>query len=519
MYKPRALSAIDFYKADHRSQYPTGTELVYSNFTPRSARLGKMIADYFDNKVVVWGIQGMIKGLLIELWDKSFFQQPQAKVVAHYKRRMDTSLGPDKISMEHIIALHDLGYLPIEIKALPEGSLCPINMPVLTIKNTIDEFFWLTNYLESSMSSCLWKYMTSATIALQYRRILNHWCEITGGTAGFVPFQAHDFSFRGTSGIEDAIMCGSGHLLSFTGSDTVLAIDFLEDYYGADCEKEFIAGSVPATEHSVMCMGGEDDERGTYLRLLTELYPSGFVSIVSDTWDYWHVITETVPSLKAEILAREGKFVVRPDSGDPVRIICGYNEDELVRTEDGKVYRHNLQEIAGVSTGLVEITEAEAKGSIQCLWDTFGGTITANTYKTLDSHIGLIYGDSITMERAEQIFTRLAAKGFSSDNVVFGVGSFTYEYVTRDTLGFAMKATAGVVNGQPRDIFKSPKTDKGDKRSAKGLLSMHINSNGYHLLQQCTPEVEQTGELKTVFLNGQLTHETTLAEVRKRLHG
>jgi nicotinamide phosphoribosyltransferase len=509
MFNSRAISAIDFYKADHRPQYPNGTELVSSNFTPRSARLGKIIAEYFNNCVVVWGLQAMCMALLIDLWNKTFFSQPLGKVVAHYKKRMDKSLGVGAIDVNHIIALHNLGYLPIEIKALEEGTLCPIGVPVFTIKNTLPEFFWLTNYLEPSLSACLWKYMTSATIAYQYRKIIDSWCDKTGGTKGLVPFQAHDFSFRGMSGLEDAVMSGSGHLLSFTGSDTVLAIDFLEDYYGADSEKEFIAGSVPATEHSVMCMGGEDDERATYHRLLTELYPNGLVSIVSDTWDYWNVITNIIPSLKAEILNRNGKFVVRPDSGDPVRIIGGYLPDELSLNDNATGY---------CAKDGSPLTEAEIKGSIQCLWDTFGGTVTDKGFKTLDSHIGLIYGDSITLERAEKIFELLAAKGFSSDNVVFGVGSYTYEYVTRDTFGFAMKATYGVVNGVGRDIHKDPKTDSGVKKSAKGLLAVMKEDSKLVLKQQCTPEEEQQGELTTLFKDGKLVRQTTLEEVRARLH-
>ena len=156
--------------------------------------------------------------------------------------------------------------------------------------------------------------------------------------------------------------------------------------------------------------------------MITETYPAGIVSIVSDTWDYWKVITEFIPTLKSEILARDGKVVIRPDSGDPVKIICG--------DPDAKP------------------GSPEFKGSVECLWETFGGTETATGYKLLDGHIGLIYGDSITLERCEAICSQLEAKGFASTNVVFGIGSYTYQYVTRDTFGFAMKATYGEVNGK-----------------------------------------------------------------------
>ena len=204
-----------------------------------------------------------------------------------------------------------------------------------------------------------------------------------------------------------------------------------------------IGGSVPATEHSVMCMGTKDNEIGTFERLITELYPTGIVSIVSDTWDFWQVITEYLPQLKSRIVARDGKVVIRPDSGDPVKIIVG-DKDAVPGSP-------------------------EYKGAIECMWEVFGGTVTEKGYKLLDSHIGLIYGDSITLQRQEAILGGLKEKGFASFNVVLGIGSFTYEYVTRDTYGFAMKATYGEVNGEPRNIFKDPKTDDGTKKIRKRL--------------------------------------------------
>jgi len=249
------LTAIDFYKADHRSQYPEGTTEVYSNFTARSSKLGKVMKETFDDKIVFFGLQYFIKDFLIDSWNKNFFEKDKDKVVARYKRRMDLSLGEDAISMEHIEALHDLGYLPFKIKALPEGTRVPIGVPVLTIVNTHPEFFWLTNYIETIISSYLWKPITSATTAFEYKKILTQYAQKTGTALDFIPFQSHDFSFRGMSSLQDAVISGAAHLTSFWGTDTVPAIDLLEDYYGADAEKEMIGCSVPATEHSVMCMG------------------------------------------------------------------------------------------------------------------------------------------------------------------------------------------------------------------------------------------------------------------------
>lgn len=308
----------------------------------------------------------------------------------------------------------------------------------------------------------------------------------------FIPWQGHDFSFRGMSGIEDAVMSGAGHLLSFAGTDTIPAIDFLEQYYNADCTKELIGGSVPATEHSVMCMGSAEGELGTFERLISTIYPTGIVSIVSDTWDFWQVITEFLPMLKDKILARDGKVVIRPDSGDPVKIIIG-DKDAVPGSP-------------------------EYKGAIACMWETFGGTITEQGYKLLDGHIGLIYGDGITTERQQAILKGLKVQGFASYNVVLGLGSFTYEYVTRDTFGFAMKATYGEINGVGRDIFKDPKTDDGTKKSARGLLQVYRKEDGKLAMKdQCTEEEKMQGELKTVFKDGKLVVDHTLGEIRERI--
>lgn len=478
----------DGYKVGHKFQYPQGTTLVYSNLTPRKARNSEV------NEIVFFGLQYFIKEYLIHQFNEDFFKRPKAEVIKEYARRMDTYLGKDSITYQHIADLHDLGYLPLEIKALPEGSLVPMRVPIFTIKNTLPEFFWLTNMLETVLSAVLWKPSTSATTAFEYLRTFTRYAKDTvGDDLSFIPWQGHDFSFRGMSGIEDAVMSGAGHLLSFSGTDTIPAIDFLERYYNADAEKELIGGSVPATEHSVMCMGTQGDEIGTFERLIGQVYPAGIVSIVSDTWDFWQVITEFLPKLKSKILARNGKVVIRPDSGDPVKIIIG--------DEDAKP------------------GSPEYKGAIECMWETFGGTVTPKGYKLLDSHIGLIYGDSITTERQRAILDGLKKKGFASYNVVLGIGSYTYEYVTRDTFGFAMKATYGEVDGVGRDIFKDPKTDDGTKKSAKGLMQVYRDpSTGKLTLKdQCTWEEEGQGELKTVFKDGKLLVDSTLAEIRERV--
>lgn len=484
---------LDGYKTDHKSQYPQGTEFVYSNLTARSSEYFKSPLGKLD-KTVFFGLQGFVEEYLVKSWNEGFFNRPKEFVVAEYKRRMDSYLGEGAVDVSHIAALHDLGYLPIRIEALPEGSSVDIKVPYLTIVNTHPDFFWITNYLETVISNSLWKSITTATTAFEFRKILKKYVEITGANKDFMNWQLHDFSMRGMSSSEDAARCGAAHLAAGNfGTDTLPAIDYLEEYYNADVTKELVGGSVPATEHSVMCMGTESGEYETFKRLITEVYPTGVVSIVSDTWDYWNVLTVTAPALKQEIMSRQpnaiglSKVVFRPDSGDPVKIICGDSE--------------------------APVGSPEYKGSVEVLWDTFGGTVNDKGFKTLDQHVGLIYGDSITLDRLDQILNGLKDKGFAADNVVFGVGSYTYQYVTRDTLGMAMKATYGVVNGTPRNIAKNPKTGSG-KKSACGLLNV-VGTNGNYSLEDNQQASNTSGNMMTVFEDGVVLNKTSLFDIRE----
>ena len=492
-----AILLTDGYKLDHRRQYPEGTQYVYSNWTPRSCA-------YYpeaEEGVVVFGIQYFIMEYLISRMQESFFRVSKVEAVHWFKRRIDTFLGPDnQVGTEHIEALWDLGYLPIEIKALPEGSLCPIRVPALTLINTMPEFFWVTNYLETLISTSLWLPMTSATSARLYKKELLRHAKKTGFENDFLGFMVHDFSMRGMAGVEAAIMSGMAHLTSFVGSETIPAIEALEEYYFADADKELIAATVPATEHSVMCAGGKEDEFETFRRLITEVYPKGFISIVSDTWDFWQVITDYVPRLKEDILAREGRVIIRPDSGVPEDIICGVDPAKYTKEEYEALPEHIK------------------KGAYECLWDVFGGTVNEKGYKVLDSHIGMIYGDSITLERQKTIYARLEAKGFAATNLVLGVGSYTYQYKSRDALGFAMKATWCQVNGEGREIFKDPKTDDGVKKSLKGLIKVNLVDGKYVATDQVTKEEEEIDtQLETVFINGELVVRHSLEEIRKRV--
>jgi nicotinamide phosphoribosyltransferase len=457
----------DFYKVGHIDQYPEGTTLIYSNFTPRKSRMPGI------NHCVFFGLQAFIREILIEKFDNEFFNKDIDAIMDNYKQVMKECLGADK-DYNHIRTLHKLGYLPIEIRALPEGAIVPFGVPALTIHNTLPEFFWITNMLETMLSSYLWGMCTTATMAREYRLILDTYAKKTSDNPGFVDYQAHDFSFRGMSSIESAMRLGVGHLLYFKGTDTIPAILFSNKYYHTDFS---IGQSVSATEHSVMSAGGKDTELETYRRLINNVYPSGIVSIVSDTWDLYNVVDNYLPLLKDDILKREGKVVIRPDSGDPANIICG----------NGYITNND--------------SSSEEKGLIQRLWDIFGGTINSKGYKELDPHIGAIYGDSITLERCRDICQRLEKKGFASTNIVFGIGSYTYQYNTRDTFGWAMKATYAEINGVGVAITKDPKTDDGTKKSHSGLLKVVADNGSYKVIQNVTKEqlLEKDNELKIVF--------------------
>lgn len=475
----------DGYKVGHIHQYPDGTEIIASNCTARSTRRPN------TDKVVFAGLQYFLKEYLIKQWNENFFSKPVEEVVHKFNRRINNYIVPNNVGDQHIRDLHSLGYLPIVILALPEGTEYPIKVPCLVIWNTDERFGWLTNYLETILSTSIWGPCTSATTAHQYKKLLMKYAAETVGDTSFVQWQGHDFSFRGMFGLEAACMSGAAHLFSFTGTDTVPAIDFLEEYYNADCEKELIGGSVAATEHSVMCAGGADNEIGTFRRLIHDVYPSGIVSIVSDTWDYWNTITSIARELKDEIMNRDGKVVFRPDTGDPVKVVVGdENADK---------------------------NSPEYKGSIECLWEIFGGKVNEKGYKELDPHVGLIYGDSITLERAAAICEGLKRKGFASTNIVFGIGSYTYQYVTRDTDGYAVKATYAKINGENKEIFKSPKGAEF-KKSAKGLTAVFKDENGeFYLKDQATWDEVLNCEFVKVFEDGKLIKDYSLQEVRNNL--
>ena len=553
----------DSYKMFHHLMYPKGITLLFSNMTPRSyKRIG-------CKKSVFFGLQYYIKEYMINQWNELFFNKPLEDVVKEYKRFHKHFSFVD-VSTEHIEKLHNLGYLPLEIKALEEGSLVDEKVPYYTIHNTHPDFAWLVNFLETQMSTVIWDLTTNATISKMYRNILDKWAIKTTGSINGVEWQGHDFSMRGRSSIETCLN-QAGHLLSFNGTDTIPAVLMLEKYYNANIEQELIGSSVPASEHSVMTSYGKEDELGAFKRLMQQ-FPAGILSIVSDSFDLWKVCTEFLPLLKEDILNRNGKLVIRPDSGNPVDIICGvgtkyqdiskyfpegeilpeyfcrflldevreetphgehgdveYEQTYIVRGELIKAKIHNISwnrydkqyyyidmwDKANITIEKLEFKPSD-KGVIELLWDVFGGSINEQGYKVLDSHIGAIYGDSITLDRAEEICKKLEEKGFASTNIVFGIGSYTFNCNTRDSLGIAVKSTYCEVDGECREIFKDPITDDGIKKSAKGLLAV-IDGK---LVDKTNWDVVNSdkNDLQTVFKDGVLIKDLSLNQIREKLN-
>lgn len=533
------LLAIDFYKADHIRQYPANTTKVYANLTPRSSRL---YTGTHKDSIVVFGLQMFILEYLIEAFNTYFFARTKSDVIDEYRQFMFSTLGPDSVTLLQFEALHDLGYLPLKIRALDEGELCPINVPCIVIENTHPGFYWLTNYIETILSSYLWGPMTNATIAFNYRTLIDQAAAETSDAPSFAMFQGHDFSARGLHGPESMYRDQISHLLSFAGTDTCLAIRGAHDFYQADYTKELVGTSVPATEHSVMMMGQQGNELATFKRLITELYPAGIVSIVSDTWNLWTVLTDYAAQLKDDILNRTpnslglAKVVFRPDSGNPVDIICGSPYYYGVVTDANTLTEAVHTVIAANKTQFTwnnkhydidhlstpeDTIPPEWIGALECLWNVFGGTINSKGYKVLNPRVGLIYGDSITIPRLQAIFARMKAKGFASDNIVFGIGSYTYNYSTRDTFGFAIKATYGEVDHIGRNLQKDPITDSGVKKSATGKLAVvRDDHNQLTLVQNASDELIESdrNELKLVYEDGILKRRHTLSDIRSRLH-
>lgn len=484
MNKTNPMLLIDYYKAVHAEMLPQKMTRSVSYFTPRMSRI-----DRWD-KVVMFGLQGMIKTYLIDYFNQEFFDRPFAEVIAEYKRVLDNTLGQKVYGIEKIEKLHRLGYLPIEIVALPEGTRVPVHVPMFGITNTHPDFAWLPQALESLISAESWHPMIAATVGYTYRQIVNRYYDLTCDDTIDRAKALGAFDFRGEECTESAIKAGAGWCLSFLNTATVPVVPYLEETYCCDCTKEPVAFGSPSTEHAVMCSNYavDGDEITLLRRLLTEIYPNTSFSAVLDSYDYWNVIDNILPQLKKEIMAHNGCMLMRGDSGDCVEVVT--------RT----VFR---------------------------LWEEFGGTINSKGYKVLDPHVKAIYGDSITVQRCEEIYRILMENGFACSNVALGVGSFSFQCIeedgmlkpfTRDTFSSCIKATYCEIDGKPYPIFKDPK-DGGFKKSQKGCCVV-FEENGRLQYRDGLDwqEAAKDNLLQTVFKDGVLTKEQSLQEIRNRLH-
>lgn len=493
MFKLNPLLESDFYKQVHWNQYPKDVTKVVSYFVPRATRLKD------DNHLIMFGLQSFIQEVLIEDFNEFFFGRSKPEVVAEYKRLLDNTLGEGLCGIERIAELHDLGYLPIEIKALPEGTRVPMGVPMFEISNTHPNFAWLTNALESVISCEMWHGMVSANVGYRYRKIVDKFYDLTCDDS--IPHRRAlgDFSMRGQESKRSAYKSSAGWLLSFVNTATVPAIPYMEKYYDCDCTKEEVGFGAVSTEHSVMCsnFAVDGDEITMIKRLLTEIYPNTSFSMVSDSYDYWNLVDNILPQCKKEILNHNGCLLVRGDSGDPVQVVTD---------------------------------------TVFHLWEQFGGSINSKGYKVLDPHVKAIYGDSITPQRAEKIYTILEQNGFAASNVSLGVGSFSMQCLeeidgddnrklnpyTRDTFGIAIKATyAEDEDGNPIMIFKNPK-ESSFKKSHKGCVLVLQDENGKLFAEDGHTYIHTLAWencLMPVFCNGRLEVRQSLAEIRQRLYG
>ena len=567
--KLNPMLMTDFYKTIHHLAYIPKLDYLVSYWTPRMTRIEGV------DKVVSFGQQAMVKEYLINLFNDNFFNRDWEEVKAEYEELISNTMTVQASDTSEMKRLHDLGYLPIRIKSVAEGERVNIKTPMFEVTNTVKGFGWLVNYLETYMSVNIWFPMTTATIAYEYRKIVNKYFEKTVEN-GIPATACGDFSMRGMTSPESAMKASAGHLTSFTGTATIPSIVWLEQYYNCDSRKEVVGKGVPSTEHSVMSSYGREGEFECYRHLIEDVFKTGPLSMVSDTYDYWNVITNYLPRLKNSIMNRDGKIIIRGDSGDPVDIICGElkGSDYIVvegLTEEGikdyfkneaentypwngtsesyynvrigdylyevtceHAWENDDEDVEGYYTSTVEEVTFEKKeitpamkGTVELLWDIFGGTVNSKGYKVLDPHIGAIYGDSITLDRAKAIYARLEEKGFAVNNCTLGVGSFSYQFVTRDSLSFALKATNSVIDGVERHIFKDPITDKSKgnnfKKSQRGMCYVYRDGDDIlytdeHTIEELKEEKYVDNLLQTIFEDGKVVNEVSLAEIRGRLH-
>lgn len=454
--------ATDSYKLTHWKMLPKGTEYVYSYLEAREG------AEH--PTTLFFGLQPLLEKISGVVVTREMIEEAQELSLAHF--------GTDILHIEgwnHILEKHG-GRIPLEIKAVPEGMQIPVGNVLMTVQNTDPEVPWLTNYVESLLMH-VWYPSTVATRSSHVRKLISGYLKATTGSDDGVDFMLHDFGYRGASSHETAAIGGAAHLVSFKGTDTLPAMLFARDHYGASLDD--LAFSVPASEHSVMTPLGPEGEEETVESLLT-LFPTGILSVVADSFDYYGFVKNIVgEKFKDRIMEREGAFVVRPDS---------------------VTHEHT--------------TPAElVVWTLQSLWEAFGGSVTPQGYKVLDPHVRVLWGDGIDIYGIENILEAARTAGFAASNLVFGMGGGLLQKVNRDTQRFAFKSSAQCRDGLWHDVQKKPLDIT--KTSKRGRLSLIEFDGTYKTVSDPTIP----GILKTVFLNGEMLGNESFSEIRERSMG
>ncbi len=444
----------DSYKPSHWLQYPPNTKNVYTFFESRGGEFSHQ---------VFFGLQYLIKRYLTgNVITSGALEEADEMLAAHFGR----SDIFNKDGFSYIMRKHG-GRLPIRIKAVLEGTKVQTKNVLFTVEATDKEVAWLVGYLETLLS-LVWYPTTVATQSRMMRNTILRYLEETGDPS-LIAFKLHDFGFRGSTSVETAGIGGLGHLVNFMGTDTLAALRVAKYFY-----HEKMAGySIPAAEHSTITSWGKRSEGKAFANMLKQ-FPTGLVAVVSDSYDIYNAVSNIWgKELKEEVLKRDGTLVVRPDSGDPKTVV-------------------------------VEI--------LNLLGESFGFTYNQKGYKVLDPHVRVIQGDGINRYSLPEILEAMKVSGWSADNVAFGSGGGLLQNVNRDTSKFAMKCSAVDVDGQWWDVFKDPITDPG-KRSKAGRMKLVKTSDSYITTSY---DDSRPDELVTVFENGELLVDQTLAEIRTR---
>lgn len=483
----------DFYKISHKAQYHKKMTKMYSTWTPRSNK-------YFpESDKVVWvGLQMFLKKL-IEDFDEYFFKRDIDEIVAEYELYIHNTFD-ETADSSHIRELHAMGYLPLAIDSIEEGTLVPYRVPCAVVYNTHPNFAFLTNYLETLWSCSMWLPATSATTAYLFRKIIEAAVDKASDNKNWVRCGCGDFSYRGMASPDAAINSGAAFLTSFTKTSTIPAIQALCHYYNADVTKEEVGSWSTSVEHSCttsnFAMDGNEED--FFVRMLTEICPNKPFSFVADSYDYFAFLDVIVRKNK-DLIVKHGNVRLRPDSGNPKLIIVGTAND------------------------VNENSTLEEKGSLRILDEIFGHTLNSKGYKVING-AKLVYGDAMTLQLVPEILKRMEEMGYAPENVIFGVGSFSLQYRSRDSQGWAYKCTYAEIDNKPIMVFKDPKTDREGgiamKKSQKGMVFVFRNDAGEIEFQDgfTSETIPDNNLLRPVFRNGELLIDEDLATIRNRLH-